>query len=341
MMTVRFGITLTNQHPLGSDQVAGLEAQLRLLHAVRDHGWDSVFAAQHHLSTSFTHIQPLPYLARLAADAGDMNVGIGIHLLALHNPVETAESYASLDAACGGRLIFGVGLGYRQVEYDAFGVPAGEKVRRFEENLRIVTALWSGEPVHADLPWCRLDGVRSTFLPTQRPRPPIWMAANSDNAVRRAARTADTWLINPHATIETIQRQLKLFDAEREAAGRGPVTELPAAREIYCAPTRERALELAMPYLANKYQVYAEWGQDTVMPDRESFRVPYEELEKGRFIVGSPDDCLEQLLPWRDKLGVNHFVFRTDWAGMPVDDAIRSVDLLSREVLPVLRESPS
>lgn len=336
-MDVRVGITLTNQHPIGSDLVAGLDGQLHLLRTARDHGWDSVFAAQHHLSTSVTHIQPLPYLARLAAEAGDMRVGIGIHLLALHNPVDTAENYASLDVVCRGRLIFGVGLGYRQVEYDALGVSAEQKVRRFEENLRIVAALWSGEPVHADLPWCRLDGVRSTFLPAQRPRPPIWMAANSDNAVRRAARTADTWLINPHATIDTIQRQLKIFHAERDAAGRGPVTELPAVREVYCAPTRERALEIAEPYLANKYRVYAEWGQDTVMPDKESFRIPYQELAKGRFVVGSPEDCLEQLLPWRDRLGVNHFVFRTDWAGMPAEDAARSVELLSREVVPVLR----
>lgn len=337
-MPVRVGIQLTNQHPAGSDQVAGLDEQLHLLRIARDHGWDSVFASQHYLSTSITHIQPLAYLGRLAADAGDMRVGIGIHLLALHNPVETAENYAALDVVCGGRLIFGVGLGYRQMEYDALGVPSTQKVRRFEENLRIVTEMWSGEPVHADLPWCRLDGVRSTFLPAQRPRPPLWMAANSDNAVRRAARLADTWMINPHATFDTVQYQLSIFHAERDAAGRGPVAELPAVREVYCAPTRERALELAAPYLADKYRVYAEWGQDAVMPGQESFRVPYQELAKQRFIVGSPEDCLEQLLPWRDQLGVNHFVFRTNWAGMPLAGASQSVKLLAREVVPVLRD---
>lgn len=336
-MTVRVGIFLTNQQPLGSDQVRALDDQLLLTRVVRDHGWDCVFAGQHHLSSPLSHIQPLPYLARLAAEAGDMSVGIGIHLLALHNPVDVAESYASLDIVCRGRLIFGVGLGYRQVEYDALGVPPGEKVRRLEENLRLVEALWRGEEVHADLPWCRLDGVALTTLPVQRPRPPLWMAANSDGAVRRAARLADTWLINPHATAGTIERQLGLFHAHREAAGRGPVTELPLLREIYCAPTRQAALDRAQPFLAQKYEVYAQWGQDAVMPDRESFRDPYDQLERGRFIVGTPDECLEQLLPWRDKHGVSHFIFRTDWAGMPVEHARASVDLLAREVVPVLR----
>jgi alkanesulfonate monooxygenase SsuD/methylene tetrahydromethanopterin reductase-like flavin-dependent oxidoreductase (luciferase family) len=338
---VQAGIFLTHQQPVGRDPLGALEEQLSLVRAARDLGLDSVFAGQHHLAESLAHIQPLPWLARLAADAGHMRVGAGIHLLALHNPVDTAEAYASLDVVCGGRLIFGVGLGYRDVEYAAFGIPAGEKVRRFEENLRIVEALWRGEEVTVDLPWTRLDAVRTTMLPAARPRPPIWMAANSDAAVRRAARTADTWMINPHATASTVRRQLGLFHAERAAAGRDPVDELPLMREVFCAATRERALELAGPHLAGKYAVYADWGQDRVMPDRESFRTGYAELAEDRFVVGTPEDCIAALLPWRDELGVDHFVFRTDWAGMPVADALGSLDLLAREVIPVLRSAPA
>ncbi|GAA1836766.1 LLM class flavin-dependent oxidoreductase [Pseudonocardia ailaonensis] len=311
-----------------------MREQLSLLRAARDGGLDSVFAGQHHLPESFSHIQPLPWLARLAAEAGDMRVGTGIHLLALHNPVDTAENFASLDAVCGGRSIFGIGLGYREVEYAAFGIPPKDKVRRFEENLRIVGELWSGKPVHADNPWCRLDGVTSTTLP--RNRPPVWMAANSDAAVRRAARLADTWMINPHATASTIRRQLEIFHAERRAHGGRPVPELPLMREIYCAPTRAQAIELARPHLGAKYEVYADWGQDRVMPEQESFRTGYADLAQDRFVVGSPEDCLAALLPWRE-LGVDHFVLRTDWAGMPVEHALASVELLAREVAPVLR----
>lgn len=334
----QFGLLLTNQQAIGRDQVASLDEQIRLLHAVRDSGWDSVFAAQHHLSESFAHIQPLPYLGRLAAETGDLRVGVTIHLLALHNPVDVAESYASLDIVTGGRLIFGVGLGYRDVEYAAFGVPSEQKVRRFTENLRIVDELWQGREVSADQPWCRLDGVSAALRPVQQPRPPIWMAANADAAVRRSARLADTWVINPHATFDTVKRQLAIFAEERAAHGRGPVAELPLIREVFCAPTREQALALAQPHLAHKYEVYSDWGQDKVMPDKESFRMPYDELAQSRFVVGSPQDCIEQLLPWRDELGVDHFVFRTNWAGMPVEDALSSLALLSDEVIPVLRQ---
>lgn len=335
--TTQVGLLVTNQQAIGRDQVVSLDEQIRLVHAIRDRGWDSVFAAQHHLSESFAHIQPLPYLGRLAAETGDLRVGVGIHLLALHNPVDVAESFASLDIVTRGRLIFGVGLGYRDVEYDAFGVPSDQKVRRFTENLRIVEELWQGKEVHADNPWCRLDGVRAALTPVQKPRPPIWMAANADAAVKRCGRLADTWIINPHATFETIKRQLGLLADEREQHGRGDVEELPLIREVFCAPTREQAIERAQPYLARKYEVYADWGQDKVMPDKESFKMPYDELAQERFVVGSPEDCIEQLLPWQNELGVNHFIFRTNWAGMPIEDALSSVALLDEEVIPVLR----
>ena len=337
MSEVKVGVFLTHQRPSSRDPLATLEEQLSLVRLARDAGLDSVFAGQHHLTEGLAHIQPLPWLARLAAESGDMTVGTGIHLLALHNPVDTAEAYASLDVVTGGRSVFGVGLGYRQVEYDAFGVPFAEKVHRFTENLRLVDSLWRGETVSADLPWCRLEDVELAMRPVATPRPPIWMAANSDGAVRRAARLADTWLINPHATGETVRRQLELFAAERRAVGHPErPAELPLLREVFCAPTRELALERALPYLGAKYRIYADWGQDKVMPDHESFAVGIDDLARDRFVVGTPDDCLAALEPWLD-VGVDHFLFRTDWSGMPVEHARESLELLASEVAGPLR----
>jgi alkanesulfonate monooxygenase SsuD/methylene tetrahydromethanopterin reductase-like flavin-dependent oxidoreductase (luciferase family) len=283
--------------------------------------------------------QPVPFLARLAAETGEMRVGLGILLLALANPVEVAETFASMDVVTGGRFTLAVGLGYRDVEYDAFGIPRSERVRRFEENLRIVEALWSGEPVTADLPWCRLAGAKLEILPVQRPRPPLWMAANNDGAVERAARMADTWIINPHATTATIARQLELFGAARKDLGRPPISELPAIREIVCGPSRERALEAARPHLAAKYDAYRRWGQDEALPEGETFDTAFERLHEERFVIGTPEDCLQELVRWRDDLGVNHFIFRPFWAGMPVESALDSMALLSREVIPALRSA--
>lgn len=334
---MEIGLFLTNQQPLGADQVRALDDQLHLVRAARDAGWDSVFAGQHYLSESLTHIQPLPYLARLSSEAGDMRIGLGILLLALQNPLDVAENFASLDVVTRGRLTLGVGLGYRDVEYDAFGIGRTGRVARFEANLDIVLRLWAGEEVDADLPWCRLAGARLNLLPVQRPRPPLWMAANSDGAVMRAARLADAWMVNPHATASTIRRQVDLYRATRAETETGPGAGLPVMREIFCARDRATAVELAAPYLAEKYRTYAKWGQDKVMPEPESFDIAYEDLAQQRFIVGSPDDCLEALLPWRDEVEADAFIFRTSWAGMPVGSSRDSVDLLAKEVVPVLK----
>jgi alkanesulfonate monooxygenase SsuD/methylene tetrahydromethanopterin reductase-like flavin-dependent oxidoreductase (luciferase family) len=333
---VQFGLFLTNQHLIGTDQVRALHDQIRLVHAARDNGWDMLWAGQHFLAEGMTHIQPIPYLARLATETGTMRVGIGINLLSLANPVEVAENYAALDVVLEGRLIYGVGLGYRQEEYEAFGLSKKGQVHRLEENLRIVTELWSGAAVDADLPWCKLRGATLTFLPVQRPRPEIWMAANSDGAVERAARLTDTWMINPHATTDTVRRQIEVFNTAACAAGRNSVSTLPLMREVFCAPTREEAVRLAAPYLSAKYKLYASWGQDKVMPDKDDFAAAYESLASERFVVGSPEDVIAELTPWLS-VGVNQFIIRTNWIGMPVQSAMQSIQLLSDHVLPALK----
>ena len=334
---IKIGLFLTNQHPVGADLVAATDDQLRMVHTVRDRGWDSIWAGQHYLPDGMAMPQCVPFVSRITAESGPMEVGIGILLLALHNPLDVAETWASIDVLCGGRLTFGVGLGYREVEYRGFGLDPRSKVRRFEANLDLVKRLWTEENVDSDLPWCRLKSATLNIRPVQKPRPPIWIAANAHRAVERAARMGDAWMINPHATTATITEQADLFHATRAEAGLPPVTTMPAMREIYCAPTRALAVERAAPYLLKKYRHYADWGQDKALPGHDDFRAGYDELASSRFIVGTPDDCLEELLAWRDQLRVNHFIFRTDWVGMPVDTALQSIDLLDREVVPVLR----
>lgn len=334
---VKIGLFLTNQHRLGADLVAGMDDQLLMVKEARDRGWDSIWAGQHYLPDGMAMPQCVPFVSRITAESADMEVGIGILLLALHNPLDVAETWATIDVLCGGRLTFGVGLGYREVEYRALGVDPRNKVQRFEANLELVKRLWTSDGVDSDLEWCRLDSATLNVKPVQKPRPPIWIAANAHAAVERAAAMGDAWLINPHATTETIAEQVELFRTTREAAGLPPATTMPALREIYCAPTRALAVERAAPYLLTKYQHYADWGQHKALPGGDDFRAGFDELSRDRFIIGTPEDCLEKLLPWRDQVGVDHFILRTDWVGMPVQTALQSVDLLDREVVPVLR----
>ena len=170
---MKVGVFLTNQHPVGSDMVAALEGQLAMTRLARDRGWDAVGTGQHYLSEGVSQLQLVPFLARLAADAGPMTGIVGVILAGLHNPVEVAECIASLDVIWGGNLVFGVGLGYRDIEFDAFNVPKGQRVRRFEECLQIVKRLFTEDAVSVETDVCRLSKVTLTCRPVQRPHPPM------------------------------------------------------------------------------------------------------------------------------------------------------------------------
>ena len=105
-------------------------------------------------------------------------------------------------------FIFGIGLGYRDVEFNAFAVPKGKRVARFEENLELVKRLWTEDSVTHHGETCILEDVRMNIRPIQRPHPPVWIAANNERAIRRAARLGDTWFINPHSTIGTLAEHM-------------------------------------------------------------------------------------------------------------------------------------
>ncbi len=336
---MKLGLFVTNQQYLETDMVAALDEHYVMVRHIRDNGWDSLFTGQHYLNEGNNkQLQIVPFLARLAAEAGDLTIGLGILLINLHNPVYVAETVATLDVIARGNFVFGVGLGYREVEFDAFRVPRGKRVARFEECLELVQRLWAGENITYESEVCKLDGVTMNIRPHQRPRPPIWIATSSDRAVERAARLGDAWFLSPHSTTATNLRQMALYKAELERCGKPFPSELPVIKEVFCAKDRRAALEMCGPYLGGKYKDYFKWGQDEAMPEDESFDQGFDALLEDRFILGSPEECFGQLRPYWEEIGVNHLVVRTHWAGMPLDTALHSMDLISKELLPALRK---
>ena len=233
---MKVGLFLTNQQHLDTDMVSALGDQITMVHHARDRGWDSIFSGQHYLNEGNNkQLQIVPFIARLIPEAGEMTTGLGVILLNLHNPVYVAETVATLDIIAKGNFVFGIGLGYRDVEFDAFDVPKGKRVARMVECLELVRRLWTEDSVTHHGETCRLEAVRMNIRPVQRPSPPVWVAANNDRAIRRAARIGDTWMVNPHSTTATIRRQLVLYREALEAAGKPFPSELPCIKEVFCA----------------------------------------------------------------------------------------------------------
>ena len=331
---MQFGLILTNQHPPGAPNGERFKDTIEQVRLARDLGFDLITFGQHFLLNEFQAIQPAIAAARLAAEAGTMRIGITIYLLPLLNPVAVAEEVASLDVVTGGRFIFGIGLGYREEEDNAFGLNPGERVPKLRSHLAAIEKLWAGEPVDFESPYCRLRGATMALRPLQQPRPPIWVAANNDRAVERAAEIGDTWVINPHATLATIGRQMGLYRAALDRLGKPFPAELPMMREICVAESREAAMRLARPSLEQKYKAYVAWGQQRALPSDDDMTQAFDELLRDRFIMGSPEECADEVQRCVSETGSNTMIFRVTWPGMPQEGILNSLRLLAEQVRP-------
>jgi alkanesulfonate monooxygenase SsuD/methylene tetrahydromethanopterin reductase-like flavin-dependent oxidoreductase (luciferase family) len=330
---MKLGLALSVQHRVEDSQAARFLEHVEQVRVARAVGFVSVWASQHYLSEPFTYFQPVPTLGRMAAEAEGMALGTGVMLLSLQQPVDFAEQLATLDVITGGRLIVGVGLGYRDAENAALGLDPRQRVGRFEEALQVVERLWSGEPVRHEGTHFVLRDVRISMPPLQRPRPPIWLAANTDAGVRRAARLGDAWLMNPHTTGAALRRQLALFQKTRREAGRPPAREVPLIRECSVAPTAAAALAEARPHLEAKYGTYRSWEQDKALPADDQWSSRFDELGRDRFLLGDPARVREEIARYREELGVTTLIVRVQWPGMAQSAVLRSIRLLGEEVL--------
>ncbi|WP_281965415.1 LLM class flavin-dependent oxidoreductase [Serinicoccus marinus] len=334
------GLLLCSQFAAGEDPAARFEEQLDQVRLVRDAGFGSVFASQHYLAHPFQYLHPLPVLARIIPELGDMRMGTAISLLALPSPVDLAEQVATLDILSNGRMILGVGLGYRDIEFSAFGMGRTGRLRRYLDNLELVRALWTQDRVTFHSDHATLEDVPVALRPVQRPHPPIWMAAHTETAIRRTAEMGLPWVAAAaHVDEEHLARQVAVYREESAALQQG-APELPLLQEVYVAPTEEQALEVVRRSLAIKYEAYAQWGQDQVLPESQSFDKEFDELRRGRFLIGDPRGVRERIRRLQTVARPTQLLLRMQWPGMTQQETISSMELFVEEVLPHLDWRP-
>ena len=235
-----------------------------------DAGFDIYCWAHHYLIDPFHHFQPLPVLARLAAEPGEMKLATSVLLLPLLNPVDVAEQVATLDHICEGRLILGLGLGYRPEECEAFGTRLSRRAGRFTEALDLMVRLWTEDEVTHHGEYFHVTGARPTAVPYQQPYPKIWLAAMSDPAVRRVGRQGHILFIGPAQPFATIRSQTTIYRQSLEEHGHPDPQEMVVVREFFYARSRDEALEKARWGMQKKYEVYQQHGLQGTDPELTS-----------------------------------------------------------------------
>jgi len=340
MSAMQFGLMTRGQFNPGEDMSRRFTELMEQARLAEKLGFNSLTKGSHYSAYPYQDFQQLPYLARVSAEAPSLRINAGIVLLSLHKPLDLAEQLATIDVMSGGKLIFGAALGYREVEFAAFGSTQSERVLRFEENLEAIKRLWAEEKVSMKGSHFELIEASCPMKPVQKPRPPIWIGANADPAIRRAARIGDCWYVNPHNRIDTIRRQTDVYRAELDRLGKPFPDEFPIRREVFVARSRDEAIRICRPYLEKKYEIYHSWGQDKAMPKGDdNLGLAFEELLDERFLLGSPDEVADQMIDLARQTGVNHIIMSVQWAGMPQNLVLDTMTLLAEEVFPKVRQA--
>lgn len=323
-----------------SQRITEHAEQVRL---ARQLGFDGVTIGNHMSYGSTAWFPPFETLMRLAAEADGMSLGTCMLILPLYEPLHVAEQVALLDAACGGRAILGVAPGWTRQEFDVMGIAYDRRISRYREGVELIRRLYTENEVTFEGKHFRTKEISLALKPMTRPRPPMWFGGSVDNAVRRAAKMAepqfgDSWVASSHLRAKVITKQAQIFKDGLAELGKPFPSDFPVLRNIVVASDRRTAIRDVGPAIAASYKVFGDWGLfNEVVRDGQS-HPEFDDLLRDRFIIGSPEECAEELTRLMQVTGCNRLVARIQWLGMEHKHVMRTIELLGDKVAPLMRK---
>ena len=324
----KVGLYIGTQFPPGTDVAVALKDMSEQVRAARQSGFSSLWVPQHYLTHPVQMLAPVPMLSYLLRDAEGMTIGTNILIMPLVHPVHVAEDAVTLDLLSGGRYVLGIGVGYRDAEFQTFNVPLKERAQRMNESIEIMRRLWTEDKITHNGKIFQINDLGIGLKPQRKGGPPIWLAAVVDAAVKRAAQLGDAWLITNFAHLSVLVPQMAMYRKLLVEGGRAFPADAPITRECYVGSTRAKALEECKAALQYKYGAYSSWGLDKQSKGAESFDQPFEEFVKDRFIIGDKAFVKDEIQRYHGLLGVNHFIMRVQWPGLEQARALNTISAL-------------
>jgi alkanesulfonate monooxygenase SsuD/methylene tetrahydromethanopterin reductase-like flavin-dependent oxidoreductase (luciferase family) len=317
---MKVGLFVNTQFPEGVDVAARVPEIVEQVRAARDAGFASLWFPHHWLTQPMQMLQLTPVMGYVAAHAEGMTIGPNILILPPLNPMHVAEEAATLDVLTGGKFILGVGLGYRQPEFDAFRIPLKERAPRFNESIALLRRLWTEDRVNHDGRFYTVNDAGIGVKPVRPGGPPIYIAGQAEISVRRAARVGDAWLIVNSGGLGQVAPLMQTYRAALKEYNRSPA-EFPITLECYVGASHATAHEECRGPLEYKYAAYAAWG----LRDQQRTSPAFTEFARDRFLIGDKVSVKEEIARYRDLLGVDHFIMRCQWPGLPQAQALSSI----------------
>ncbi|MEW6775381.1 MAG: LLM class flavin-dependent oxidoreductase [Bdellovibrionota bacterium] len=314
-----------------------------------DCGFDSFWGVEHHF-TDYGVMPSAPIVLAAAAEKTKrIRLGTGVVVLPLNHPVRVAEEMAVVDVLSGGRVDFGVGRGYQPKEFRGFNIDQSKSREMFKECLDIIELAWTGKPFSYPGKFYNVPEMTVRPQPLQRPHPPIWMAALSQDTYRMVGERGHNLLffmfspagVDLQGYAEGLKKKGKTFAD----------TRIGGLSLVYVADTKEQAeKEFKDPALwyfrtfsglvappkgeaaVKTYEIYTALRDFTASAQFENIR------NLDGVIVGDPEFVKEKIARVTAKYGVTDLLCWTRLGGLDHAKCMHSAELLAKHVLPYFKK---
>jgi alkanesulfonate monooxygenase SsuD/methylene tetrahydromethanopterin reductase-like flavin-dependent oxidoreductase (luciferase family) len=319
-------------------------------------GFDSLWALEHHFTGYAMSPAPTELLAYYAGRTKRLTLGTAVIVLPWHDPIRVAEQIALLDILCGGRCLFGFGRGAASVEYAGFRVPMEEARPRFVEAARIVVKALADEVFEWDGEFFKIPRTAIRPRPVSHPERRFYASSVSPESAEIMARLGFGVLVVMQNEWPKAAEDIQRYREIATSVGHTPRPPI-ILTNVSVAESREEAQERAVQYLSRKwdsiddhyhfsdghlahvkgYEFYGGMARTYSKMKDEGFRKKATEFYVKIQIVGTPDDCLQQVAELHRLTGVGHLVTEFAFGGMPHEQAELNMRLFAERVMPVLQ----
>ena len=324
---------------------------LHLTHVAEKLGFTSVRTVEHYFHPYGGYSpNPMIFLAAAAAVTRNMRLITGAVLPVFSHPLKLASDIGMLDAISDGRLEIGFARAFLPHEFERFAIALDESRGRFDEGVGQIAALLEQEGVTADGKFHSYRNVTTLPRPTQQPRPPFWIAAlSTPESFVAAGRLGHNMMAIPLAGSQ-MKDLLSIYRTSWRDAGRPGKGQEMLAFHMFCAPTREKALDTARPhlnaYLKSIVDAASDWTTGAASKDYPNYHkmiaglakeTADSTIEKGGAWIGMPDDIVEAAHSYAGQIGGFDIAsLQVNFGNLGVEDAEASMHLFAREVMPHL-----
>jgi alkanesulfonate monooxygenase SsuD/methylene tetrahydromethanopterin reductase-like flavin-dependent oxidoreductase (luciferase family) len=357
---MKVGIALNMLQKEGRSDADVFAEHLALGDLAEPLGFDSLFALEHHFTGYAMSPSPTQLLSYFAGRTRRITLGTAVIVLPWHDPVRVAEEIALLDVLSGGRCLFGFGRGAASVEYAGMRVPMEEARARFVETAKIVVLALTSESFEWKGEFFDIPRTAIRPRPISHPERRFYASSVSPESAEIMAKLGFGVLVVMQNEWPKAAEDIQRYRDIAASVGHTPRPPI-ILTNISVAESRSEAEDRARIYLSRKwdsidahyhfsdghlasvkgYEFYGGMAKTYSKMKDESFRKKATDFYVKIQIVGTPDECLQQVAELRRLTGVDHLATEFGYGGMPHEQAELNMRLFAERVMPTLQRDPA